>query len=153
MLRKTEEVNHLFRKFLNRSFLFRKRIRLRSRTSDKVSFSRNVQNVIETTHDSYPLHTGNPRGTHPMGISVSVDIWSARASPRQKKRYRNGDRSWECRRAIYQGLNCPVAASMSYQRGSAHPVWPTGWLAGWSVGRSARWLVRVWHCVQQGCWH
>lgn len=45
-----------------------------------------------------------------MGISVSVDIWSAVA----KKRYRNGDRSWECRRAIYQGLNCPVVAGMSY---------------------------------------
>lgn len=39
-----------------------------------------------------------------------------------KKRYRNGDRSWECRRAIYQGLNCPVVAGMSYQRGPPHPA-------------------------------
>ncbi|KAI4489828.1 hypothetical protein M0804_004010 [Polistes exclamans] len=31
-----------------------------------------------------------------------------------KKRYRKCDRSWECRWAIYQGLNCLVVPSMSY---------------------------------------
>lgn len=65
-----------------------------------------------------------------MGISVSVDIWSAVA----KKRYRNGDRSWECRRAIYQGLNCPVVAGMSCVL--LHPA-PCGWLPGSVIRRCA----------------
>ncbi|CAL1677294.1 unnamed protein product [Lasius platythorax] len=79
----------------------------------------------------------------PMGISVSVDIWSARASPRQKSATETGDRSWECRRAIYQGLNCPVAASMFL------PAWfcatlsdrLDGWMVGWLDGRLADWCA------------
>nr|KAF7387548.1 hypothetical protein H0235_018270 [Vespula pensylvanica] len=66
-----------------------------------------------------------------------------------KKRYRKCDRSWECRWAIYQGLNCPVVPTMSYHRlvlGSnvllaeldrpnAHRLASLlGWLAGWLAG-------------------
>lgn len=45
-----------------------------------------------------------------------MDIWSAvpragrgRELKKKKLAVQNGDRSWECRRAIYQGLNyCPI---------------------------------------------
>ena len=36
---------------------------------------------------------------------AAVDIWSVRVEERDKKAVQNGDRSWECRQAIYQGLN------------------------------------------------
>lgn len=101
-----------------------------------------VQNVIEATCNNYPLYTG-ARIRVERAPDGDLGFCGHMVSPcltATKKRYRNGDRSWECRRAIYQGLNCPVAASMSYQRGSVPPCL-TDWMVGWSVGRLADWCA------------
>lgn len=98
----------------------------------------------------------NPRGTRPMGIWVSVDIWSARASPRQKKALQKRRQKLGVSAGDISGLKLSRRSKHVLPAWSCAPCltdWMVGWLAGRSVGLSVDWLVRVWHCVQQGCWH
>lgn len=82
----------------------------------------------------------NARRARPMGISVSVDIWPARASPRQKKALQ--------KRRQKLGVSAGDISGLKLSRRSKHvlPAWfcvpcLTDWMVGWLVGWLAGWLV------------